>query len=342
MAEDKTNVIEWENPDSDDLVWVYPYKDVRWGSQLIVREYETCIFMRDGKIYDVFQPGRHVVSTMNVPLLTKAFRTIAGYGESPFKIDIIYISTKQQQGKFGLNFRLPISRTKMAWMTEAQTYGDYWYKIDDPILFLTQIVGGAAELETDFINNFVRNFFVQAAIQELSKLDLVSVQSKLFDISTALRAGIGKQFQNRGMRLLETKFGSFTFPYLEKLEEEEPTYGVPLMAAMQAGEIDKALDMIKVVESMRGLGQSSGAAVGAGLLAVPQIFGNQPYYGGAPQGGVAPAAGVAGTVQQAAPKEKSLEDKLMELKDLLDKQLINEEEYASMRKEVLSKFMKKE
>jgi len=339
MAE-KTNVIEWEDPDGDDMVWVYPYKDVRWGSQLIVREYEACVFMRDGKIYDVFNAGRHVITTQNAPLLTRAFRTLAGYGETPFKIDIVFISTKQQQGKFGLNFRLPISRTKLAWMTEAQTYGDYWYRIDDPVLFLTQVVGGVSELDTTFINNFIRNFFVQAAIEELSKLDLVTVQSKLFDVTTALRAGIGKQFQNRGMRLLETKFGSFTFPYLEKLEEEDPTYGVPLMAAMQAGEIDKALDMIKVVESMRGLGKSSGAGVGAGLVAVPQIFGNQPYYG-APQQGAAPAAGVAGTVQSSAPKEKSLEEKLMELKDLLDKQLITKEEYTSMRKEVLNEYMKK-
>ena len=339
MADKKTNVIEWENAQSDDLAWVYPHKDVRWGSQLVVREYEACIFMRDGKVYDVFRAGRHVVTTANVPLLTRAFKFIAGYGETPFKIDIIFISLKQQQGKFGLNFRLPISRTQLAWMTEAQTYGDYWYRIDEPILFLTQIIGGVSEIDTEFINNFIRNFFVQSAIEELSKQDLVTVQTKLFDVTTKLRASLGKQFENRGMKLLEAKFGSFTFPYLEKLEEEDPTYGVPLMAAMQAGEMDKALELIKVVESMRGLGKSSGAAVGAGLVAVPQIFGGgAPYYGG----GAPAAPGVAGGVAAAAAPQKSLEYKLLELKNILDKQLITKEEYETMRKGILDEYMKKE
>lgn len=81
----KTNVIEWVNPGPDDILWVYPYEDIRWGTVLVVHEYETAIFMRDGKIYDVLPPGRHVLTTQNLPLLTRAYRLIAGYGETPLR-----------------------------------------------------------------------------------------------------------------------------------------------------------------------------------------------------------------------------------------------------------------
>ena len=90
MAVDKTNVIKWpalnlnNNPyaralhDEEMMLWVYPYDDIRWGSMLVVNEYEKAIFMRDGKIYDVFTSGRYLISTLNLPILTDAFNFISG------------------------------------------------------------------------------------------------------------------------------------------------------------------------------------------------------------------------------------------------------------------------
>ena len=328
---EKTNVVEWENPEPNDVIWAYPHRNLRWGSQVVVREYEACIFMRDGRVFDVFSPGRHVITTANVPLLTKVYNKLAGYGETPFKVDVVFVSLKQHQGKFGLNFRLPFSRTNFPWMTESQAYGNFWYRVEDPILFLTQVAGGDNQVTTDEVNDFVRSFFTQSAIQELAKEDIVSVQTKLLDVTTKIRGTIGIQFKNRGMTLLETKFGGFTFPYIEKLEEEDPTYGVPIMAAMQSGQMDKVLELIRTVESMRGLGQSSGAGVGAGMVAIPQLFG-QPGYGYGPpqQPGAAVGAGVA--------PQESIEDKLIKLKNLLDKQLITEEEYKELRKKYLTEL----
>jgi len=78
-------VIEWKNPRPEDVVWRYPIEDITWGAQLIVREYEAAVFFRDGKAYDVFGPGRHTLTTLNLPLLTAVLSRIAGYRETPFK-----------------------------------------------------------------------------------------------------------------------------------------------------------------------------------------------------------------------------------------------------------------
>ncbi|MBM1154820.1 SPFH domain-containing protein, partial [archaeon] len=92
-------VIEWVNPGEDDIVWKYPSEEIEWGSQLIVHEYEVAIFMRDGKVYDVFGPGRHTLTTANLPLLTKVLSKIAGYDKVPFRATVIFISTRQFDGK---------------------------------------------------------------------------------------------------------------------------------------------------------------------------------------------------------------------------------------------------
>ena len=45
--------------------------EIKWGAQLTVRESQTAVFFRDGKALDVFGPGRHVLQTQNIPLITK-------------------------------------------------------------------------------------------------------------------------------------------------------------------------------------------------------------------------------------------------------------------------------
>jgi len=95
-----TKVIQWENPGSDDIIYRWHNDEIKWGTALVVREYEIAAFFRDGKLFDIFQPGRYILSTQNLPLLTRAYRAIMGYKETPFKADIIFVSQKIFQGKW--------------------------------------------------------------------------------------------------------------------------------------------------------------------------------------------------------------------------------------------------
>jgi membrane protease subunit (stomatin/prohibitin family) len=144
-------------------------------------------------------------------MLTGAFNKLAGYGETPFKVDIVFVSLRQHRGKFGLNMRMPMSKTYLAWMTEVQTYGEFYFKIDDPVVFLTQLAGGLSEVSSVDVSAFVRNFFVQGSIQELSRHDVITVQTKLQASPSSCVHPHGTVPQ-LGLNLLEAKFGGFTFP----------------------------------------------------------------------------------------------------------------------------------
>ena len=95
-------VIEWKTAAENEIVWRYPIEDITWGAQLVVHEFESAVFLRDGKAYDVFGAGRHTLTTLNLPLLTGVLRRLAGFGEQPFKSTVIFVSVKQFTGLFGL------------------------------------------------------------------------------------------------------------------------------------------------------------------------------------------------------------------------------------------------
>ena len=90
-------VLEFLDPTGQIMVRRVPKNgecEIKWGAQLTVRESQTAIFFRDGKALDTFGPGRHVLQTQNIPILTKLV-TRLGYGtDSPFRSEVYFLNMK--------------------------------------------------------------------------------------------------------------------------------------------------------------------------------------------------------------------------------------------------------
>src|SRR2546427_12722275 len=99
-------VIEWRSAGPDDIVWRYPVEEITKAAQLLVHEYELAVFLKDGKAYDVFPAGRHTLTTLNLPLITSAYRIFFGR-KTPFPATPIYGSPKQFAGKGGAKRQTP-------------------------------------------------------------------------------------------------------------------------------------------------------------------------------------------------------------------------------------------
>src|ERR1043165_23827 len=88
------DVIEFLDPTGRQIVHSVPEGgsgEFRIGSQLVVRESQVAVFFRDGKALDVFGPGRHTLSTANIPLLTRLLSIPVG-GTSPFRAEVIFVN----------------------------------------------------------------------------------------------------------------------------------------------------------------------------------------------------------------------------------------------------------
>ena len=258
-------VIEWTGAGPDDVVWRYPAEDIQWGAQLIVHEYETAVFFRDGKSYDTFGPGRHTLTTLNLSLLTNAFSRIVGFTETPFKAAVIFISTKQFAGKFG-------NRAQTTELAPLMTYGSFWLKVESAEIFVNEVVGGQNAYTTSSVNDFIRGFINEKMIDDLSKYDLVTVFTKLDETSAQVKASLVEYFRRLGLQLIDLKFeGVDTTPeYRERL--------FWLKARMTPEEV---LRMETVKEAAKELGKSPGAGLGTGMVLVPPLF-QTPMAPGAP------------------------------------------------------------
>ena len=252
-------VIEWTNAGAEDIIWRYPNEDITWGAQLVVHEYETAVFFRDGKAYDVFGPGRHTLTTLNLPLLTSLLTRIAGFGgQKPFKASVIFISTKVFNGKFG-------TRAQTTELAPLQVFGQFLFKVENAQLFVNEVVGGQNAYTTGDVNDFLRGFLNQKIIGELSHYDLVTVFTRLDDTAMIVKNSVMDYFKRLGIELTDLRFeGIDTTPeYRERL--------FWLKTGKTAPETVLRMETVKVAATELGK-SSGGAALGTGMVLIPQIM----------------------------------------------------------------------
>jgi membrane protease subunit (stomatin/prohibitin family) len=239
-----------------DIVWRYSVEEIAWGDNLIVHEYEAAVFFRDGKAYDVFRAGRHVLMTANLPLLTKVFSRIAGFDKVPFRATIVFVSLKQFQGRFGAQ-----GQTKE--LAPLKFFGNFWFRAEEPNLFVNDVVGGQGTFTTDKLQDFLRGYLNERLIDALSQYSLADVYGKLNETSFLSKNVLFDAFSKIGLELIDIKFeGIDTTP-----EWRDRLFYI--RAGVSATEV---LKMETVQRSSESLSKSPGAAVGAGIAIIPPLF----------------------------------------------------------------------
>jgi membrane protease subunit (stomatin/prohibitin family) len=261
-------VVEWKNAKKEDIVYKYPDERLSWGATIIVKENQWAVFYRDGKAYDVFQAGRHVISTADVPLLGKIIKSFTG---NVFQANTIFVSKAQFDGKFG-------GQGQTQELAPLKFNGQYWFKVADPQILVNEICGNQSVFTSDAVNDYLRGFFNEHLIDTLSGYTLRAVYGKLDETSLGCKVKLRKDFERIGLELVDLKFIKIDTD--EKYRER--------LFFMQTGGVGGA-GMLES-ETRKGmaesLGKSPGAAIGAGMMMMgPGGMAQTPVQGGG--GGVA-------------------------------------------------------
>ena len=155
------DVIQWTEPGDGVLAYRYPMEDmeIQNGGKLTVRDSQMAIFVNEGQIADVFEPGLYTLSTQTLPILTylrnwdKAFK-------SPFKSDVYYFSTRLQiNQKWGTATPITI-RDKEFGAVRMRAYGIYAYHIQDPKVFYEKVSGTREVYQVADLEGQLRNTIV--------------------------------------------------------------------------------------------------------------------------------------------------------------------------------------
>jgi membrane protease subunit (stomatin/prohibitin family) len=331
-------VLEFLDNSGDTLVARVPADDsceIKWGAQLTVRESQVAVFFRDGKSVTAFRPGRYVLKTQNIPLLTK-WVTSFGYGpKSPFRAETYFVGTKLMHGlKWGT--RQPIVfRDEELKMVRLRSFGTFSMRVVQPVLFLNRMVGTQGLFTNDQIADYLRSILNARLIDVFG-----GVVKTIFDLpvyydelATALKARVADDFAAAGLELVDFLIEAITPPEeVQQMIDERSS-----MAAI--GDMDTYL-RFKAAKSLQdaaqnpgsGMGSMVGAGAGMGLgFMMPGMLG-QAFAGG---GGGA-AAGAATAAAPAAAEDPF--ELLTKLKGLLDLEAITAEEYETKKKDILSRM----
>jgi Membrane protease subunits, stomatin/prohibitin homologs len=267
------------NPKEGEIIWRYPVDRIEWGAQLIVEEWQAAVFMRDGKVYDVFRAGRHTLTTANLPLLTQALSRLAGFEKSPFTAVVIFVSLKQHQLPFG-------GRGQTVELAPIQFYGTAWFRVADPALFVTQVVGGQNIYTTEDLQKFLRGYFNELLMAELSRQSIFTIYGNLDQVSFIAKNVLDPNMRRIGLELIDLKF--------EGLDVTDPIWRDRLFYIRATG-VNPAeyLRMETVQKAAAELGKSPGAAAGTGIVLIPPLLWPQQTQPPAPQPQQPAAVGAA-------------------------------------------------
>ena len=285
------DVVEYPNEMTDELVHRFPEQgvaDLRIGSQVIVRESQRVVFVRDGQALDSFGPGRHTIVTANIPLLTE-FIGKAFNDRTPFTAEVYFVSTKEfPDRKWGTAQPIMVKNSGVGLgVALLQGYGTYSFNISDPQQFVTQIVGAKASYQLSEIEGRFRTIIL-SKLQDLlsetgAKKNVFEILALTEEIGAGIRAKAQDDFAAIGITLKSFYIGSLKPS--EKSAEELRAMGMLDMATYaQLQASDAMREAAKNPSGGAGLTAGIGAGLGIGNVLSQSLAGigqNQPAAGAA-------------------------------------------------------------
>lgn len=208
-------VIEWVDDSRDTIIWKFPDQDkaIKMGAQLTVRESQVAIFLNEGKLADVFQPGRHELATRNLPILTALNNWKMGF-ESPFKADVYFLSTKQFANmKWGTPQPVMVSDPEFS-LVQLRAFGTFSFRVTDGAKFFREFAGTDSEVTTDELLEQFRSRLVSEFGSELkaSGKSLQEINANVGALGEALLPKLQADFSAVGTELLRFNIEALTLP----------------------------------------------------------------------------------------------------------------------------------
>ena len=261
-------VLEWIDESGEEMVHRVPPEgtgEIKFGAQLVVNENQAAVFFRDGRALDVLGPGRHTLTTQNLPLLTKALSLPFGF-RSPFRVAVYFVAMKTFTN-LTWGTRDPVAfRDSELGMIRLRGNGNFTLRILQPMLFVNVVAGTQGIYTTDEISDFLRGIIVSRINDLLGEnLDtLLNLPQVYEELGAAAKARIRDEFLKYGIELRDLIIRAITPPDdVQKIIDERG--GMRAVGEKDYLRFKAAQFMGDAAETGGAGGTTSGAESGMGM-----------------------------------------------------------------------------
>ncbi len=285
-------IIEWTDDSRDTLSYRFPDDDkaIKNGAQLIVRESQVVQFLYLGEFGDTFGPGKHTLTTDNIPILTRLKSWKYGF-DSPFKADVYYISTRLFTGnKWGTANPIMLRDDDFG-IVRARAFGTFDFRIVDPKLFLKEVAGSDQNFRLDEFADTMRSRIVSVFSDALASagIPVLDVAARYTELGDALLPLINP--------VVNSKYGMQIASFIVENVSVPPEVEQAIDKRSSMAVVGNLNDFVKY-QMAKGMETGAGGAAGTaselavGFAIAQQLMQQTPLTGAPRQTAPAPAVEV--------------------------------------------------
>lgn len=256
-------IIEYQETRADEISHRIPERgsaEFKLGGQVIVRENQVAVFCTGGKVADVFGPGRHTITTANIPIITKLLSLPWGF-KSPIRTEIYFVNTKTFIDlKWGTKEPIALRDTDFG-IVRVRGFGRFAIRVTEPLVFLNNIVGQDDSFRTDEIEDYLRDLIVSHVNDWLGTnlKSILDLPGHYKELAEAMKPHLQAAMAKFGLGLEEFFINNFNLP--DSVQE-----AIDKRASMGAlGDVDKYAKF-QMADAMRDMASNPGTGDGAGMM----------------------------------------------------------------------------
>ena len=214
------DVIEWTDDSNDTMVYRFERygNEIKNNAKLVVRESQIAVFVNEGEIADIFEPGIYQLSTNNMPIMTTLKHWDHAFN-SPFKAEVYFFNLRRFTDlKWGTKNPIML-RDKEFGPVRIRSFGTYAIRIEEPSVFLKEIVGTDGYFTVEEVSNQLRNLIVSrfATIVAQMSIPILDLAANYEKMGEFIEEKISPDFGAYGLELTKLLVENISLP--PKVEE---------------------------------------------------------------------------------------------------------------------------